>query len=169
MEDDYEAKWVKPCRCRGTTKWVHQTCLQRWVDEKQKGNSSAEVCCPQCGTRYIIVFPEFGKASPSSQFTNTAESLRLYCILPNSSNNQNISVNVTRCFVGPILKVVDSVDKMIQHACPFGMGLLFCGGVYWTAFTYGFIVVLQVRKSLAGTLFTCLLIFMSNMIHIKAI
>lgn len=78
-------------------------------------------------------------------------------------------LNVTRCFVGPILKVVDSVDKMIQHACPFGMGLLFCGGVYWTAFTYGFIVVLQVRKSLAGTLFTCLLIFMSNMIHIKAI
>ncbi|XP_011415678.3 E3 ubiquitin-protein ligase MARCHF5 [Magallana gigas] len=113
VEDDYEAKWVKPCRCRGTTKWVHQTCLQRWVDEKQKGNSSAEVCCPQCGTRYIIVFPEFG----------------------------------------PILKVVDSVDKMIQHACPFGMGLLFCGGVYWTAFTYGFIVVLQVMGTDEGYTF----------------
>lgn len=98
VEDDYEAKWVKPCRCRGTTKWVHQTCLQRWVDEKQKGNSSAEVYCPQCGTRYIIVFPEFGKASPSSQFTNTAESLRLYSILPNSSNNQIISVKCNKMF-----------------------------------------------------------------------
>ena len=67
VEDDYDAKWVKPCRCRGTTKWVHQTCLQRWVDEKQKGNSSAEVYCPQCGTRYIIVFPEFGRSTPSHQ------------------------------------------------------------------------------------------------------
>ncbi len=38
-EDDYSACWVSPCRCRGTAKWVHQECLQRWVDEKQQGSS----------------------------------------------------------------------------------------------------------------------------------
>ena len=37
-EDDRTAEWVRPCRCRGSTKWVHQACLQRWVDEKQRGN-----------------------------------------------------------------------------------------------------------------------------------
>jgi len=59
-EDDTEATWVQPCRCKGTTKWVHQNCLQRWIDEKQKGNSSAKVSCPQCNTEYIIIFPQLG-------------------------------------------------------------------------------------------------------------
>ena len=35
-----------------------QVCIQRWVDEKQKGNSTAGVSCPQCGTEYCIKFPE---------------------------------------------------------------------------------------------------------------
>lgn len=59
-EDDRLALWVKPCRCRGTTKWVHQTCLQRWVDEKQQGNALAPVRCPQCNTEYVILFPQMG-------------------------------------------------------------------------------------------------------------
>ncbi|XP_037078507.1 E3 ubiquitin-protein ligase MARCHF5-like [Pollicipes pollicipes] len=59
-EDDRMALWVKPCRCRGTTKWVHQSCLQRWVDEKQQGNAMAPVRCPQCNTEYVILFPQMG-------------------------------------------------------------------------------------------------------------
>eukprot|EP00094_Tigriopus_californicus_P001888 TCALIF_01819-PA protein Name:"Similar to march5 E3 ubiquitin-protein ligase MARCH5 (Xenopus laevis)" AED:0.39 eAED:0.39 QI:0/0.66/0.25/1/1/1/4/0/348 len=55
--DDLTAVWVHPCRCRGTTKWVHHVCIQRWVDEKQKGNTSATVECPQCGTPYSIQLP----------------------------------------------------------------------------------------------------------------
>lgn len=59
-EDDATALWVKPCHCRGTTKWVHQGCIQRWVDEKQKGRAGAHVACPQCNTEYIIVYPNMG-------------------------------------------------------------------------------------------------------------
>lgn len=59
-EDDTTVPWVQPCNCRGTTKWVHQACIQRWVDEKQKGNPSGKVSCPQCNTQYIIVFPHMG-------------------------------------------------------------------------------------------------------------
>ncbi|XP_011342612.1 E3 ubiquitin-protein ligase MARCH5 isoform X2 [Ooceraea biroi] len=59
-EDDVTAAWVKPCHCRGTTKWVHQGCIQRWVDEKQKGHASHTVACPQCNTEYIIVYPNMG-------------------------------------------------------------------------------------------------------------
>lgn len=59
-EDDRDAAWVKPCRCSGTTKWVHQNCLQRWIDEKQKGNAATKVACPQCNTEYIIIFPSLG-------------------------------------------------------------------------------------------------------------
>ncbi|KFM71804.1 E3 ubiquitin-protein ligase MARCH5, partial [Stegodyphus mimosarum] len=60
-DDDRDAEWVQPCRCRGTTRWVHQTCLQRWIDEKQKGNSTSAVSCPQCNAEYILVFPPFGR------------------------------------------------------------------------------------------------------------
>ncbi|XP_056875116.1 E3 ubiquitin-protein ligase MARCHF5 [Takifugu flavidus] len=58
--DDYSAEWVSPCRCKGCTKWIHQSCLQRWLDEKQKGNSEGAVSCPQCGTEYQITFPKMG-------------------------------------------------------------------------------------------------------------
>ncbi|XP_033844954.1 E3 ubiquitin-protein ligase MARCHF5 [Periophthalmus magnuspinnatus] len=59
-KDDYSSEWVSPCRCKGCTKWIHQECLQRWLDEKQKGNVGGVVCCPQCGTEYKIVFPKMG-------------------------------------------------------------------------------------------------------------
>lgn len=59
-KEDRAAEWVSPCRCKGCTKWIHQSCLQRWLDEKQKGNSGGAVSCPQCGTEYHIVFPKMG-------------------------------------------------------------------------------------------------------------
>lgn len=78
-EDDYSALWVSPCRCRGTAKWVHQECLQRWVDEKQQGSSGGKtslssisnridlllvkVACPQCNTEYLIVYPRQGQSN----------------------------------------------------------------------------------------------------------
>ncbi|XP_075147974.1 E3 ubiquitin-protein ligase MARCHF5 [Haematobia irritans] len=62
-EDNRLAAWVQPCKCRGTTKWVHQSCLYRWVDEKQKGNALRTVNCQQCQTEYIIVFPQMGKVA----------------------------------------------------------------------------------------------------------
>ncbi|XKL60297.1 hypothetical protein PGB90_001313 [Kerria lacca] len=60
-DDNTDPCWVQPCNCRGTTKWVHQSCLQRWVDEKQKGNAMTKVSCPQCNTEYLIVFPHMGQ------------------------------------------------------------------------------------------------------------
>ncbi|KAH8260789.1 hypothetical protein KR038_010733 [Drosophila bunnanda] len=61
-EDNRLAAWVKPCQCRGTTKWVHQSCLYRWIDEKLSNEESLRpVACPQCQTEYIIVYPRIGK------------------------------------------------------------------------------------------------------------
>ncbi|XP_022179702.1 E3 ubiquitin-protein ligase MARCH5-like [Myzus persicae] len=59
-DDDNESNsdWVSPCKCRGSSRWVHQDCVQRWVEEKQKENLSVKVHCPQCHTQYIIVYGE---------------------------------------------------------------------------------------------------------------
>jgi len=56
--DEPDLEWISPCECRGATKWVHQLCLQQWVDEKQKGASSVDVSCPQCRFAYQIVYPD---------------------------------------------------------------------------------------------------------------
>ncbi|XP_071483348.1 E3 ubiquitin-protein ligase MARCHF5-like [Diadema antillarum] len=104
IEDDHSAEWVRPCRCRGTTKWVHQMCLQRWIDEKQRGNSMAKVTCPQCNAEYSITYPE----------------------------------------LGPIVFILDAVDRFIFKVCPFAAGGIVVGSVYWTAVTYGAVTVMQV-------------------------
>ena len=56
-EDEPGLEWTSPCRCRGATKWVHQDCLQPWIDQKQLGSSTIEVSCPQCQYPYHIVYP----------------------------------------------------------------------------------------------------------------
>lgn len=66
-DEDGDMEWVRPCRCKGTTMWVHHSCLMRWIDEKQKGHSFTKVNCPQCNTEYVIVFPPFGKLSSAIQ------------------------------------------------------------------------------------------------------
>ncbi|EDW82741.2 uncharacterized protein Dwil_GK10150 [Drosophila willistoni] len=56
--DNPLARWVHPCQCRGTSKWVHQSCLYRWIDEKQRVNPQRSVVCQQCQTKYLIVYPQ---------------------------------------------------------------------------------------------------------------
>ncbi|KAF7232112.1 hypothetical protein EG68_09299 [Paragonimus skrjabini miyazakii] len=50
--------WSRPCGCRGALKWVHQSCLQRWIDEQQSGTGqSTPVSCRACGVEYELVYP----------------------------------------------------------------------------------------------------------------
>lgn len=52
------AEWVSPCKCSGTTQWAHQSCLQQWIDQQQKGSPLVKVNCPQCNTQYNIYYPK---------------------------------------------------------------------------------------------------------------
>jgi len=104
QDDDPVAAWVHPCLCKGTTKWVHQVCIQRWVDEKQKGNSNTGVSCPQCGADYVIRFPD----SPT------------------------------------VMKLLDTIDKLVGRLCPVIAGGVCVGSLYWTCVTYGAITVMQI-------------------------
>jgi len=60
-EDAPHEAWVRPCGCRGGSKWVHQNCLNRWIDEKQRGDSTAKVSCPQCKEEYVFTFPRLNR------------------------------------------------------------------------------------------------------------
>ncbi|KAG9511310.1 E3 ubiquitin-protein ligase MARCH5 [Fragariocoptes setiger] len=71
-DDRRENRWVCPCQCRGTMKWVHEECLQRWVDEKQKRAGSSRVHCSQCNREYLIAFP------PNSNIVKMLERYELF-------------------------------------------------------------------------------------------
>lgn len=59
-DDEHESTvWICPCQCKGTMKWVHEECLQRWIDEKQKRTNSIKVSCSQCRTQYVLRYPKF--------------------------------------------------------------------------------------------------------------
>ncbi|CAG0882152.1 unnamed protein product [Cyprideis torosa] len=62
MEEEEEdgVEWLHPCLCRGSAKWVHQTCLYTYIDSRQMNDPSSPVVCPQCKTAYLIVFPDTG-------------------------------------------------------------------------------------------------------------
>ncbi|KAM9323314.1 E3 ubiquitin-protein ligase MARCHF5-like [Pholidichthys leucotaenia] len=53
-------EWVSPCRCSGSTKWVHQSCVQLFVDSRLKVNRKEPVKCQLCGTTYHLFFPKMG-------------------------------------------------------------------------------------------------------------
>lgn len=59
-------EWVRPCRCRGTTRWVHQSCLLSWLDSQVQQDSlvvAPAAKCPQCHTAYqmseALVLPKW--------------------------------------------------------------------------------------------------------------
>jgi len=47
-------------------------------------------------------------------------------------------------FVGPVVYIMDLVDRVIFKVCPFIAGGVFIGSVYWSAVTYGAVTVMQV-------------------------
>lgn len=52
-------------------------------------------------------------------------------------------------FTGPLVYVMDMVDKIIFKVCPFVAGGIFVGSVYWTAVTYGAVTVMQVCTNIS--------------------
>lgn len=56
-------KWVAPCRCILSLRYVHEVCLLRWIAQKQSSSSTSStsnffsqspVSCPACGFQYRL-------------------------------------------------------------------------------------------------------------------
>lgn len=87
FETDKEAgrqAWVNPCLCRGTNKWVHQSCISLWIDEKTRINNNLQaVSCPQCQTEYTIAYPNLWIFDRALELTNDLILTNLYNCLAN--------------------------------------------------------------------------------------
>ena len=51
-ESDTSSIFTAPCHCIGSTKYCHQRCLLKWLNESNHNT------CPSCGFRYIIIEPK---------------------------------------------------------------------------------------------------------------
>lgn len=49
-----EEKFISPCLCHGTMKWVHESCLKKWIPSQFKKIGKAE--CEICKYKYKIMF-----------------------------------------------------------------------------------------------------------------
>lgn len=66
-EETNENQFIWPCRCRGTSKYVHQNCLDTWRNENI--DREAFGMCMECRYRYKFVskYPyEFGSKIPTN-------------------------------------------------------------------------------------------------------
>ncbi|XGW11087.1 hypothetical protein V3C99_012524 [Haemonchus contortus] len=49
-DDDQEGRWIRPCMCRGSLKWVHLRCFDHWMS---KAPAQQQIQCQTC--RYVYV------------------------------------------------------------------------------------------------------------------
>lgn len=53
LDDDTIQNLISPCRCNGTSKYVHYKCLEEW--RVNNANPDAQIKCMECNTEYKIV------------------------------------------------------------------------------------------------------------------
>lgn len=52
LEEDEEENLISPCLCRGTTKYIHEECLNEWRTLSE--NTDNQTICPQCKFEYVL-------------------------------------------------------------------------------------------------------------------
>lgn len=63
---------ISPCLCRGTSKWVHNSCLQTWRENSE--NSEAKIKCMECNYNYVLLN------------TNIPENIKIVVFFVNENN-----------------------------------------------------------------------------------
>ena len=52
-EEDESNKWISPCKCDGSIKWVHENCFKRWLKQAPFPQQSA---CSTCRRVFCNIF-----------------------------------------------------------------------------------------------------------------
>lgn len=136
----FEAQWVAPCACRGTTKWVHQACLLDWIDS-QLSNGTA-VSAPVANTP-PTTHAEHGDSNasprppPEPRFAAggplVLQGARLAC--PQCHAPYRIAEEYALPRV--LLRLVDHLAQFKERSLIWATLGLVSGSIYTIGFTYG--------------------------------
>ena len=56
LESNNQETMISPCRCSGTSRWVHRECIERWIQECE--NIQARKKCMECHHQYEYEYTE---------------------------------------------------------------------------------------------------------------
>ena len=78
-DDPTAGRLIRPCKCKGSSRYVHEGCLQAWRHADPEYGKRNYWQCPTCGFRYRLERMRWGRAisSTATQFTLTISILFL--------------------------------------------------------------------------------------------
>ena len=110
---EFVARWVSPCKCKGSTKWVHQACLLDWIDSQVMSNA---ILATNRG-----VSPVIGVVT-ATPIVNTTPQLNSTINNSNNTNNINLlnNTNNTNNQPAPRFQAGDGplVLESVKLSCP---------------------------------------------------
>ena len=68
LDDGDRCEFISPCRCKGTSRWVHRQCLDRWRSTKEDRAFSS---CTECLAKYKFLDPNENMSSSNSCSSNS--------------------------------------------------------------------------------------------------
>ena len=77
-EDPTSGRLIRPCKCKGSSKYVHEGCLQAWRHADPSYGKRNYWQCPTCGFRYRLERMRWGRAISS---VVTQVSLTIFIVL----------------------------------------------------------------------------------------
>lgn len=156
---EFTARWVAPCKCKGTTKWVHQACLLDWIDSQVINNaalaanrhSPAINQTTSTSTRNNSVTSHFttpllNTNSPSASVLNpeprfqlgggplVLESVNLAC----PQCHAPYKISEAHALPRKVLLFIDYLAKLKERTLMWSTLCLVSGSIYTVAFSYGF-------------------------------
>jgi len=151
---EFKSKWVSPCSCKGTTKWVHQACLLDWIDSQvmnnatlatnrnaspQPDNSSIPATSPfNAPLLNTATTPTLSTGLPAPRFQAgdgplVLESVKLTC----PQCHAPYKISEAHALPRRVLLFIDSLAKTKERLLMWSTLGLISGSVYTVAFSYG--------------------------------
>lgn len=110
LENGMRKEFIAPCKCTGSSKWVHRICLDKWRSVREE---KAFHKCTECLTEYIFLPSSKSSHECSQQFQFTC----LVC------RDLLVFLVVLSCLVGIFALFVFECDYQAQLISSFHMEL----------------------------------------------
>ena len=151
---EFVARWVAPCNCKGTTKWVHQACLLDWIDSQVINNATLAAnrnspLINQARNNSMtspFTTPLLNTNSPTTSVLNPAprfqpgdgplvlESVNLTC----PQCHAPYKISEAHALPRKVLLLIDYLAKVKERALMWSTSGLVSSSIYTVAFSYGF-------------------------------
>lgn len=145
---EFTARWVAPCKCKGTTKWVHQACLLDWIDSRVMNNATlATNRTSPVITTATPTTPRLNPTSPAAVSVNNQpaprfqsgdgplvlESINLSC----PQCHEPYKISEAHALPRRVLLVIDWMARVKERSLLWSTFVLVSGSIYTVAFSYG--------------------------------